>query len=108
MSPGGGLPGTLEELVLLGLARSGEDAYGMTVRRVLLEWAGHDASIGSVYSTLDRMEAKGWVTSRLDDPDPLRGGRPRRYFALTERGWAVVDEARRVRDRLWDGLDRAT
>jgi DNA-binding PadR family transcriptional regulator len=100
----GGLLGPLEEIVLLALGHSGDDAYGMTVRRELLERTGHDVSIGAVYSTLDRMEAKGLVTSRLADPDPGRGGHPRRYFVLTETGLAAVREAMRLRQRLWEGL----
>lgn len=49
-------------------------------------------SIGAVYSTLDRMEHKGLVTSHLADPDPNRGGHPRRYFELTTDGWEAVQE----------------
>ncbi len=101
---GGGLLGPLEELVLLALAHCGPDAYGMKVRRELLERAGHDVSIGAVYSTLDRMEDKGLVTSRLADPDPHRGGHPRRYFEFTPAGREAVFLARRLRDVLWEGL----
>lgn len=105
MSPReGGLLGPLEELVLLSLAHVRADAYGMTVRRRLLDRTGHEVSIGAVYSTLDRMERKGLVASRLADPDPIRGGHPRRYFELTTAGWEAVREARRLREVLWDGL----
>jgi PadR family transcriptional regulator len=99
-----GLLGPLEELVLLALPHCGTDAYGMKIRRQLLERAGHDVSIGAVYSTLDRMERKGLVTSRLADPDPDRGGHPRRYFELTADGRQAVIEAARLRRRLWEGL----
>lgn len=102
--------GSLEELVLLALARvrtaGGErDAYGMTVRRELESRTGRDLSIGAVYGTLDRLEAKGLVRSRLADPDPGRGGHPRRYFAVTDAGVQAVAEARRIRDTLWDGME---
>lgn len=105
-----GFIGSLEEMVLLALARvraagGEEDAYGMTVRRELEQRAGRSVSIGAVYSTLDRMEAKGLVRSRLADPDPERGGRPRRYFSLTDQGVTAVGEARSMRDRLWEGMD---
>jgi len=102
--------GALEELVLLALARLQHvedvgDAYGMSVRRELEERTGTDHSIGAVYSTLDRLEAKGLLSSRLADPDPQRGGRPRRYFELTPDGAAALALAREQRDRLWEGLE---
>jgi len=101
--------GSLEEIVLLSLARldhlEDDDAYGMTVRRELQDRTGVDYSVGAVYSTLDRLESKGLVTSRLADPEPERGGRPRRYFTVTEAALAALTEARTTRERLWSDLD---
>lgn len=105
MSPDdGGLLGSLEELVLLALARTGEDAYGMVVRQELAEATGRDVSIGAVYSTLDRMERKGWVASH-EPGDPERRSRARRYFRLTAEGVAQLEAARARRRRLAEGVD---
>lgn len=102
---GGGLLGSLEELVLLALARAGEDAYGMVVRRELAEATGRDVSIGAVYSTLDRMERKGWVASHEPSPEGDRRSRARRYFKLTADGVRQLREARELRRSLSEGVE---
>ena len=67
--------GTLEIAALLAVARLGADAYGPAVRRDLAERTGRDQSVGAVYTTLQRLEDKGLLTSRVGDPLPVRGGR---------------------------------
>lgn len=98
------LLGSLEELVLLALARTGDDAYGMVVRRELAEATGRDVSIGAVYSTLDRMEQKGWVGSH-EPEDDARRSRGRRYFRLTPDGIRQLEDARARRRKLTAGID---
>ncbi len=80
-----GLLGSFEELVLLAVARGGEDAYGMTVRREIEERTGRDVTIGAVYATLDRLEKKGLVGSELRDGDASRRGRARRVGCSSRR-----------------------
>ena len=55
--------GTFEEQVMLAVLRTGEEAYGMNVRREIERVTGRDVAIGAVYATLDRLEAKGLVSS---------------------------------------------
>lgn len=100
-----GLLGSLEELVLLALARAGDDAYGMVVRQELSRATGRDVSIGAVYSTLDRMERKGWVASHEPPPKSDRRSRARRYFELTSEGIRRLREARELRQRLVRGIE---
>jgi PadR family transcriptional regulator, regulatory protein PadR len=61
-------------------------------------------SIGSVYAALERLEAKGLVTSSLGDPTPERGGKAKRFFRITKEGLRHVQETRRVLTRLWREL----
>jgi PadR family transcriptional regulator, regulatory protein PadR len=92
--------GSLEEQVMLAVCRTGDDAYGMHVRRELERVTGRDVTIGSVYVTLDRLEAKGFVTSeRL-----ARGDASRRVFAVTLAGARALADTRAARDRLWAGV----
>jgi DNA-binding PadR family transcriptional regulator len=60
--------------------------------------------VGALYSTLDRLEAKGYLHSRFADPTPLRGGRSKRYFRLTPEGLQALAHSKSVLDRMWEGL----
>lgn len=95
-----GYLGEFEQIVLLAVARLDEDAYGMRIRREIEERAGRSTSIGAVYATLDRLEAKGFVRVR----DERDGGRPRRFFAVTPAGAVALESARELQARMWAGL----
>ena len=96
--------GSLELTALLGVARLADDAYGLAVRRELHERTGRDYSVGAVYTTLQRLEDKGLLTSSTSDPLPVRGGRSRRHFRLTAAGMRVLREAQRETAALWSGV----
>lgn len=96
--------GSFEEQVMLAVLRTGLEAYGMQVRRELEKVTGRDVTIGSVYITLDRLEAKGLVTSeRTVRPESSS----RRIFAVTAPGARALAETRALRERLWAGVDLA-
>jgi PadR family transcriptional regulator len=99
--------GILEEQVMLAVLRTGDDAYGMNVRRELEEVTGRDVTIGSVYVTLDRLEAKGLVTSARPTPAMRVTTSSRRVFAVTPLGLRVLAETRAMRERLWAGVNLA-
>lgn len=99
--------GELEQLVMLAVLRIGEEASGMTIRRELEVTARRRVTIGSVYGTLERLEAKGLLSSWRGEPDPVRGGRARRYFRVESAGEAALREAREQTDRMWDGVELA-
>ena len=67
--------GEFEQVVLLSILRLGDEAYAVSIRDEILRCTGRDVSRGSVYITLDRLETKGYLQSRLADPTPERGGR---------------------------------
>jgi PadR family transcriptional regulator PadR len=96
------LLGSLEEQVMLAVVRTGEQAYGMLVRRELETVTGREVTIGSVYATLDRLEAKGLVESTRSGTDE---GTSRRVFAVTAAGARSLALTRATRDRLWSGVD---
>lgn len=97
--------GSFEEQVMLAVLRTGPEAYGMQVRRELEEVTNRDVTVGSVYITLDRLEAKGFVTSARAAP---RGeSASRRVFSITPRGAQALAETRAMRERLWDGVELA-
>jgi PadR family transcriptional regulator, regulatory protein PadR len=84
--------GQFEELVLLALLCLRENAYGVSIRREIAERAGRDVSVGALYTTLERLERKGYVSSRMGDPTPERGGRAKRYFRIEGPGIRALNE----------------
>ena len=83
----------------------GEDAYGVTIRAKVEELGERKVSLGPVYVTLDRLEAKGFVSSWLTDPIAERGGRARRCYKLEGLGERVLQEAARAGKRVWDVVE---
>jgi PadR family transcriptional regulator, regulatory protein PadR len=97
--------GEFEHIVLLGLLRLGDRAYGVTVRQEIEARTAREVSIGAIYATLDRLQAKGYVKSRLGEPTSERGGRSKRFFQVTAKGLTAVNRTHRTLERLTDGLD---
>jgi PadR family transcriptional regulator, regulatory protein PadR len=96
--------GEFEQITLLAILRLGENAYGVTIRDEIEACTERDPSPGALYTTLDRLEDKGFVASRLGDPTPQRGGRAKRFFTVTTEGREAVARAQRSYQRLLKGL----
>lgn len=98
--------GEFEQIVLFALLRLEADAYGATIRREIESRTGRAMGISAVYTTLDRLEQKGIVRSRIGEPTSERGGRRRRYFELTALGARAVRDAYNAYARMTAGLER--
>ena len=96
--------GEFEQLLLLAIVRLGDEAYGVTIRQEIAERTGRDVAIGQLYTSLDRLERKGFVRSGMSEPMPERGGRSRRHFRLKPAGAAALRQSRERLARMWDGL----
>jgi DNA-binding PadR family transcriptional regulator len=96
--------GEFEYLVLLAVLRLNDDAYGMRVRHEIAERTNRDVTIGAVYATLERLAAKGLVTSEISEPTPERGGRAKRSFHLTGAGIRAVNRSREEVESMLEGL----
>lgn len=90
--------------VLLGVLRRARGAYAVAVRNEIVERTGQSVSIGSLYITLQRLERKGLLKSRLGEPSPDRGGRAKRYYELTRTGLSLLRRECRLTQRMWAGL----
>src|SRR5437879_6152097 len=97
--------GEFEHIVILALLRLGDRAYGVTARQEIEERIKREVSIGAIYATLDRLEAKGYVKSELGDPTPERGGRSKRFFRVSAKGVAAVNRTQRALVSMTEGLD---
>lgn len=101
--------GEFEQLVLLAIlqcADTTEGAYTVPIGRLIGERTGRAVARGALHTSLDRLEAKGLVASRLGEPLAIRGGRSRRYFTVTKPGVAALRESRAAIVNLSTGLER--
>ena len=96
--------GEFELMIMLAVVHLGDEAYGVPVCRELERHRKRDVSVSSVYAALDRLEAKGLISSRLGEATQERGGRAKRYFQVTNEGLRVVRKTRRILTTLWRRL----
>jgi PadR family transcriptional regulator PadR len=106
--PRGEYLGEFEQMILLTVARLGEEAYGIAILEELGERTGTEAAVASVYAALDRLERRGYVTSRIGQPTRERGGRAKRFFNLLPAGAVALHRSRNALDSLWEGLELDT
>lgn len=97
--------GEFEHVVLLAILRLGDGAYGVSIREEIQARTDREPGPGALYTTLDRLEDKGLIKSRLGDPTPQRGGRAKRYFQVSAMGVEAVARAQRSYRRLLEGLN---
>lgn len=96
--------GEFEQVVLLSVFRLGDKAYGVPIREEIETRAKRKVTIGALYATLDRLEAKGYLCSWLADPTSRRGGRSKRYFKLLPDGERALADYKAMLDRMWLGV----
>lgn len=96
--------GEFEHIVLLALLRLETNAYGAAIRQFLQTEIDRDVALGALYSTLERMEKKGLVVSKLGEATAQRGGRPKRFFYVTGEGKAALKHTKQAIDNMWQGV----
>lgn len=97
------LLGTFEHAVLLIVVKLADDAYGRGILRGVQVGLDREVAAGAIYATLDRLEQKGLISSRLDEGTPARGGRARRYYRLTAAGVNALNESKTTLEQMWQG-----
>ena len=99
------LMGGFEQMVLLSVLHVGDDAYAVSVRRAIEARTGRRVTRGALYTSLERLEGKGYLRSRMGEPTPERGGRSRRYYRVTPAGVRALKVSKQTLVRLWQGLE---
>ncbi len=94
----------LEHLVLLAVLRIEGGAYGVAVADLLADRAGRTVTLGTLYNTLMRLEERGLVASEMGDPAPVRGGKAKRLFQVTEKGSEALEHTHAVFERMREGI----
>src|ERR1051326_7020666 len=100
----GDILGSFEQAVLLAIVRLDDGAYGRAILREVAARLERDVAAGAVQATLERLERKGLVRSRLGSGTPIRDGRARRFYTVLPEGRKALNEARAVHDAIWSGL----
>jgi len=100
----GDFVGEFELYVLVAIAHAGDEAYGVTIRQEIERRTGRVVAIGAVHATLARLEEKGLVRYRVSDPQPVPGGKRRKFFRLTAAGERAVRHSAGMLARMLDGL----
>ena len=96
--------GEFEEIVLLTVGVLYDEAYGVAIKDELEKRLERKVSVGALQSALRRMEGKGYLNSRFGDTTNARGGKRKRYFAMTAHGKAALAYAKELRQNLWDDI----
>ena len=94
-----------ELVVLLAVLGLGDEAYPVSIRDAIEDRTRRNVSRAAVFITLERLERKGFVTSRYGDPTPVRGGRAKRFFHATPVGIAAAKDALHLMQSMTAGLD---
>ena len=97
--------GEFEQVILLAILRlQGEGAYGVPIRAEITALTERNPSPGAIYTTLDRLERKGFVTSSIGEATRERGGRAKRYYKLTSGGLQSLKRAQKDFQNLAQGI----
>jgi len=96
--------GELEELILLTIAVIGTGAYGVSISHELERQTGRVIDFSSVHTTLNRLEDKGFLKSKMGGATNERGGRRKRFFAITATGYKALHESQGIRNKLWSQI----
>jgi PadR family transcriptional regulator PadR len=97
--------GEFEQLVLLALVRQADDAYGVSICQDIIDRTGREVSLGAVYKTLERLQDKGLVRSRVGEPTPERGGRRKKYYLLQAAGQRALRQSIQAIRSMTEGLE---
>lgn len=97
--------GEFETLVLMAVLRLGDEAYGMRIHDELENRAGRRCSHGALYTTLDRLEQKEYVSSSVGEPTAERGGRAKKYFKVENLGRVALRQSYRATQRMAEGME---
>lgn len=98
--------GEFEEVVLLTVAVLYDEAYGVAIKHDIEERLNRSVSVGALQSALRRMENKGFLSSRLGETSPVRGGKRKRYFTVSPYGKQALTEVKENRLQLWRAIPK--
>ncbi len=100
--------GEFEEIVMLTVGILHGNAYGVSIKKEIEVRLERKVSVGALQSALRRLEEKGYLLSKEGESTNVRGGRPKRYFTITNTGRSAIEYSRQMRNELWDAIPKVT
>jgi len=97
--------GEFEIMVLLAVLRLESDAYGVTIRDELESKTSRSFTLGTIYKSLGRLESKGFLLTRVSEPEAVRGGRRKKLYRISATGLQAVNRSLNDLWSLTRGLD---
>ena len=94
-----------EEMILLAIFRLDDNAYGVTIRKQIVDMAKKDYTYGTLYGLLDQLVRKEYVLKIKGDPTPERGGRSKSFYRLTQNGVQALKDALALHYSVWQGIN---
>ena len=99
--------GEFEEMVLLTVGVLGNEAYAISIKHKLEESTDRSVSVGALHSALNRLEEKQYVSSRMGEATKTRGGKRKRFYAVSPLGQQVVSDLMKQRQEMWEAIPQA-
>lgn len=96
--------GEFEQMVLLAILKLQDSAYGVAIRELLINTIARDVSVGALYTTLERLEKKGLLTSSYGEAIAERGGRAKKFYVVSGQGKQALNRSKQALDTLWHGV----
>ncbi|MCK5148032.1 PadR family transcriptional regulator [bacterium] len=91
-----------EEMFLISILKLKDNAYGVTIRQAVSQTTGRTYPYGTLYSTLDKLVRRSFLTKTVSEPLPERGGRSRNYYRITDLGIEALKKAMALKQMIWD------
>ena len=97
--------GEVEQLVLMALMQLGQKAHCADIWREIEDRSKRRILGTTVYAALDRLEEKAFVESEWGEATPVKGGRAKKFFSISEKGLKAVRHSLRSVNKMQEGLE---
>ena len=90
-----------EQMILAVIIALEEDAFGVSIRKIVEILTGRRLMYGTLYNALGQLLRKGYVTKTKGTTSSARGGRPRIYYSLTDKGIKALEASYNLQQAIW-------
>lgn len=97
--------GALEEMILIILLMK-EETYGVEIAKEYKNQLAQSISLPAIHVVLKRLEKKGFVDSHLGEPTPERGGKGKRLYQATNKGYEIAQDLQHRRNEIWKTIPK--